>query len=152
MVDCGESDKMMKISGKVGKLDTYKRFCSNISFFIQVEPCNCMISHNVGICSIWVCSYPWLLTSLEGQIKKKSLWVSKVVFKTIQETPIGKLIDISISSNFLLDKFSNMERYDLLQRHQPIYCKTIAKFQAQTQGLTSLMQHINTLLYRTKAH
>ena len=33
MVDCGESGKMMKISGKVDKSDTYKMF-SNILCFI----------------------------------------------------------------------------------------------------------------------
>ena len=33
MVDCGESDKMMKISGKLDKTDTYKGFISSISFF-----------------------------------------------------------------------------------------------------------------------
>ena len=36
MVNCSESDKMMKISGKVDKSDTYKGFnSSDISFFIQ---------------------------------------------------------------------------------------------------------------------
>ena len=35
MVDCDdESDKMMKISGKMDKSYTYKGFSSNISFFI----------------------------------------------------------------------------------------------------------------------
>ena len=35
MVDCGESDKRMKINGKMDKSDNYKEFSSNISFFIQ---------------------------------------------------------------------------------------------------------------------
>ena len=35
MVDFGESDKIIKISGKVDKSNTYNRFSSNISFFIQ---------------------------------------------------------------------------------------------------------------------
>ena len=35
MVDFGESDKMIKIRGKVDKLNTYNRFSSNILFFIQ---------------------------------------------------------------------------------------------------------------------
>ena len=35
MVDYGESDKMMKISGKMAKSDIYKESSSNISFFIQ---------------------------------------------------------------------------------------------------------------------
>ena len=35
MVDGGDSDKMMKISGKMDKSDTCKGFSSNISFFIQ---------------------------------------------------------------------------------------------------------------------
>ena len=35
MVDVGESDKMMKISGKMDKSDTYKQFSSDISFSIQ---------------------------------------------------------------------------------------------------------------------
>ena len=34
MEDFGESDKMIKIIGKMDKSDTYKRFSSNISFFI----------------------------------------------------------------------------------------------------------------------
>ena len=35
MVDCGEYDKKIKISGKMDKSDTYKGFCSSdISFFI----------------------------------------------------------------------------------------------------------------------
>ena len=34
MVDYGESDKMIKISGKVDKSSTYNGFNSNISFFI----------------------------------------------------------------------------------------------------------------------
>ena len=34
MIDCGESDEMMKISEKVAKSDTYKGFSNNISFFI----------------------------------------------------------------------------------------------------------------------
>ena len=33
MVDCGESDKMIKKSGKMDKSDTYKGFSSTISFF-----------------------------------------------------------------------------------------------------------------------
>ena len=33
MVDFGESDKMIKISGKMDKSDTYKGFSSDISFF-----------------------------------------------------------------------------------------------------------------------
>ena len=37
MVDFGESDKLMKISGKVDKSNTYNGFCSNISFFIHIE-------------------------------------------------------------------------------------------------------------------
>ena len=36
MVDFGKSDKMIKISGKVYKLNTYNGFSSNILFFIQV--------------------------------------------------------------------------------------------------------------------
>ena len=32
MIDFGESDKMMKISGKVNKLKAYNRFRSSISF------------------------------------------------------------------------------------------------------------------------
>ena len=35
MVDFGESDKMMKISGKVNKLNTYNEFSCDISFFTQ---------------------------------------------------------------------------------------------------------------------
>ena len=35
MVDFGKSDKMIKISGKVDKPNTYNGFRSNISFFIQ---------------------------------------------------------------------------------------------------------------------
>ena len=35
MVDFGESDKMIKISGKIDKSNTYNRFTGNISFFIQ---------------------------------------------------------------------------------------------------------------------
>ena len=35
MVDFGESDKLIKISGKVDKLNTYNGFSSNISVFIQ---------------------------------------------------------------------------------------------------------------------
>ena len=35
MVDFGESDKMIKISGKVDKSNTYYEFTRNISFFIQ---------------------------------------------------------------------------------------------------------------------
>ena len=34
MIDFGESDKMIKISGKVDKSDTYNGF-SNILFFIR---------------------------------------------------------------------------------------------------------------------
>ena len=34
-IDFGESDKMIKISGKVDKLNTYNRFSSYISFFIH---------------------------------------------------------------------------------------------------------------------
>ena len=34
MVDFGESDKTIKISGKVDKPNTYNKFNSNISFFI----------------------------------------------------------------------------------------------------------------------
>ena len=35
MVDFGKSDKMIKISTKVDKPNTYYVFSSNISFFIQ---------------------------------------------------------------------------------------------------------------------
>ena len=35
MVYFGESDKMIKISGKVNKLNPYKGFSRNISFFIN---------------------------------------------------------------------------------------------------------------------
>ena len=35
MVDFDESDKMIKISGKVDKSNTYNRFSSNIFFFIH---------------------------------------------------------------------------------------------------------------------
>ena len=35
MVDFGESDKMIKISGKVDKSKTYNEFSSNILFFIH---------------------------------------------------------------------------------------------------------------------
>ena len=35
MVECSESNKMMKMSKKLDKSDTYKGFSSNISFFIQ---------------------------------------------------------------------------------------------------------------------
>ena len=35
MVDFGKSDKMIKISGKVDKPDTYNWLSSGISFFIQ---------------------------------------------------------------------------------------------------------------------
>ena len=35
MVDFGESDKMIKINGKVDQPNTYNGFSSNISFFIQ---------------------------------------------------------------------------------------------------------------------
>ena len=34
MVDCGESDKMIKINGKMDTSDTSKGFSSNISFFL----------------------------------------------------------------------------------------------------------------------
>ena len=37
MVDCGESGKMIKISGEMDKSNNYKRFSSDISFFIQME-------------------------------------------------------------------------------------------------------------------
>ena len=33
MIDFGESDKMIKISGKVDKSNTYKGFSGDISFF-----------------------------------------------------------------------------------------------------------------------
>ena len=33
IVDFGESDKMIKISGRVDKSSTYNGFCGNISFF-----------------------------------------------------------------------------------------------------------------------
>ena len=35
MVDFGEFNEMIKISGKIDKSDTYNRFRRNISFFIQ---------------------------------------------------------------------------------------------------------------------
>ena len=35
MVDFGESDKMIKICGKVDKSNSYNRFHGNISFFIN---------------------------------------------------------------------------------------------------------------------
>ena len=35
MVDFGESDKMIKIRGKVDKSNTYNGFNGNISFFIN---------------------------------------------------------------------------------------------------------------------
>ena len=35
MVDLGESDKMIKISGKIDKSNTYNGFRSNILFFIN---------------------------------------------------------------------------------------------------------------------
>ena len=35
MIDCDESDKMTKISGKMDKSDTHKGYSSDISFFIQ---------------------------------------------------------------------------------------------------------------------
>ena len=35
MVDSDEFDKMIRISGKIDKWDTYNGFSSNISFFIQ---------------------------------------------------------------------------------------------------------------------
>ena len=35
MVDCSESDKTIKIRGKMDKSDTCNGFCINISFFIQ---------------------------------------------------------------------------------------------------------------------
>ena len=35
MVDFGESDREIKISGKVDKSSTYNGFISNISFFIH---------------------------------------------------------------------------------------------------------------------
>ena len=38
MVDFGESDKMLKISGKVEKLNTFNGFSGNISFFIYKSP------------------------------------------------------------------------------------------------------------------
>ena len=37
MVDFGEFDKMMKISEKVDKLNTYNGFSSNILFFLFTE-------------------------------------------------------------------------------------------------------------------
>ena len=37
MVDFGKSDKMIKISGKVDKWNTYNGFSWNVSFFIQSE-------------------------------------------------------------------------------------------------------------------
>ena len=37
MVDFGESDKMVKISGKVDKLNVYNGFSSNILLFILKE-------------------------------------------------------------------------------------------------------------------
>ena len=35
MVNFGESDKMIKVSRKVDKANTYKGFSANISFFIN---------------------------------------------------------------------------------------------------------------------
>ena len=35
MVDFGKSDKIIKLSGKVDKLNTYNGFSGNISFFIH---------------------------------------------------------------------------------------------------------------------
>ena len=35
MVHFGESDKMIKINGKVDKSNTYNRFSGDISFFIH---------------------------------------------------------------------------------------------------------------------
>ena len=35
MIDFGEFDKMIKISGKVGKLNIYNEFSGNILFFIH---------------------------------------------------------------------------------------------------------------------
>ena len=35
MIDFGKSDKMIKISGKVDKPNTYNRFSNDILFFIQ---------------------------------------------------------------------------------------------------------------------
>ena len=35
MVDFGESDNMIRISGKVNKSNTYNEFRGNISFFIN---------------------------------------------------------------------------------------------------------------------
>ena len=44
MVNFGKSDKMIKISGKVNKSNTYNGLSSNISFFIQGKArCKCLI-------------------------------------------------------------------------------------------------------------
>ena len=36
IVDCGESDKVIKISGKMDKSDSYKGFSCDILFLIQI--------------------------------------------------------------------------------------------------------------------
>ena len=36
MIDFGESDKMIKVSRKVEKSNTYNGFSGNISFFIHI--------------------------------------------------------------------------------------------------------------------
>ena len=40
MLDFSESDKMIKISGKVDKSNTYNGFTSHVSFFIQGRTSN----------------------------------------------------------------------------------------------------------------
>ena len=42
MVDFGKSDKMIKLSGKVNKLNTYNGFSINISFFIYRTSTDCV--------------------------------------------------------------------------------------------------------------
>ena len=55
MVDFGESDKMIKISGQVDKSNTYNGFSDNISFFIHGRVWR---SSSVNAIN-WFYSYKW---------------------------------------------------------------------------------------------
>ena len=64
MLDFGESDKMIKLSGKVDKLDSYNRF-RNISFFIHRNITKPEVS-------VWFIQ-PWYMHT-HPYICKKSYW------------------------------------------------------------------------------
>ena len=63
MVDFGESDKMIRINGKVDKSNTYNWFNGTISFFINRR----ILSRNITIkpvVSVWVfyfSTYVWFV-------------------------------------------------------------------------------------------